>query len=292
MRNAEKAAKQSAVDDKLLQEYFKKNGLKPTKTASGLYYIISKEGEGEQIKAGQTVSVNYKGQTTDGKVFDSNMDSTFHHNEPFTLEIGRGKVIKGWDEGITLLKKGAKATLYIPSGLAYGDRSTNGIPADAILIFDVEVTDVKTAEQLKKDAEEKVAVEKLNEDKQLKDYFAKNNIKATGTESGMYYVITKQGTGDNAKAGQKVSMSYLGKLLNGKVFDKNVDSNFVCTRPFTFNLGQHQVIQGWDEGVQLLNKGTRATFYLPSYLAYGPRGTGGIPPNSILIFDVELTNIE
>ena len=290
--NAEKAAKQSAVDDKLLQEYFKKNGLKPTKTASGLYYTISKEGEGEQIKAGQTVSVNYKGQTTDGKVFDSNMDSTFHHNEPFTLEIGRGKVIKGWDEGITLLKKGAKATLYIPSGLAYGDRSTNGIPADAILIFDVEVTDVKTAEQLKKDAEEKVAVEKLNEDKQLKDYFAKNNIKATGTESGMYYVITKQGTGDNAKAGQKVSMSYLGKLLNGKVFDKNVDSNFVCTRPFTFNLGQHQVIQGWDEGVQLLNKGTRATFYLPSYLAYGPRGTGGIPPNSILIFDVELTNIE
>ena len=136
--------------------------------------------------------------------------------------------------------------------------------------------------------------EKLKQYYELnKDYFAKNNIKATKTESGLYYSIIKQGNGDNAKVGQKVTMGYIGKLMNGKVFDKNIDSNFVSTgAPFSFVLGQHRVIEGWDEGVQLLNKGTRATFYIPSYLAYGPRGTGGIPPNSILIFDVELINIE
>ncbi len=291
--NDEKSAKQKGIDEKQLQEYFKKNNIKPLKTASGLYYTISKEGEGDLIKAGQTVSVNYKGALIDGKIFDTNMDSSFHHMEPFTLEIGRGKVIKGWDEGIQLLKKGSKAKLYIPSGLAYGSQDRSAIPANSILIFDVEIADVKTAEQLKKDADEKVGKQKLNEDREMKEYFAKNNIQATKTESGLYYSITKEGTGDNAKAGQKVSMSYLGKLLNGKVFDKNVDSNFVCTRPFTFTLGQHQVIAGWDEGVALLKKGSKGTLYIPSYLAYGERGMGGaIPPNSILIFDVELTNIE
>ena len=290
--NEEKSAAQKGIDDKMLQDYFKKNNVKATKTATGLYYSIAKEGEGEQIKAGQTISVNYKGQLINGTVFDSNMDSTFHHMEPFTLEIGKGRVIKGWDEGLLLLKKGSKATLYIPSGLAYGAQDRSTIPANSILIFDVEITDVKTAEQLKKEADEKVSKQKLNEDRDLKEYFAKNNIHATKTESGMYYSITREGTGDNAKPGQKVSMSYLGKLLNGHVFDKNVDSNFVATRPFTFTLGQHQVISGWDEGVQLLKKGTKATFYLPSYLAYGERGSGAIPPNSILIFDVELTNIE
>jgi len=304
--NEAKAAVQKVKDEKILQDYFKKNNIKPMKTASGLYYTIAQEGTGAQITAGESVSVNYRGKTLDGKTFDTNMDSSFHHMEPLTLEIGKGRVIKGWDEGIPLLKKGSKATLYIPSGLAYGsqDRSTNGIPANSILVFDVDVVDVKTAEEAKKENEEKMAkqkkeneekmaVQKLNEDRDLKDYFAKNNIKATKTESGLYYSITKEGTGNNAKVGQKVTMGYIGKLMNGKVFDKNMDSNYVSTgAPFTFVLGQHRVIEGWDQGVQLLNKGTRATLYIPSYLAYGARGTGGIPPNSILIFDVEVVNIE
>ena len=291
--NEQKSAAQKSIDEKLLQEYFKKNNITPTKTASGIYYTMSNAGEGELIKAGQTISVNYKGKLIDGKIFDTNMDSTFHHMEPFTLEIGRGKVIKGWDEGLLLFKKGSKGTLYIPSGLAYGPQDRSAIPGNSILIFDVEIVDVKTAEQLKKDAEEKVAKQKLNQDREMKEYFAKNNIHATKTESGLYYSISKEGEGENAKPGQKISMSYLGKLINGKVFDKNVDSNFVCIRPFTFTLGQHQVIEGWDEGVQLLKKGSKGTLYIPSYLGYGERGMGAaIPPNSILIFDVELTNIE
>lgn len=304
--NEAKAAVQKGKDEKILQDYFKKNNITPKKTASGLYYTISQEGAGDQITPGESVTVNYRGKTLDGKTFDTNMDSTFHHMEPFTVEIGKGRVIKGWDEGIPLLKKGANATLYIPSGLAYGeqDRSSNGIPANSILVFDVNIVDVKTPEQAKKEnedkmakqkkeMEEKTAAEKLNEDRDLKDYFAKNNIKATRTETGLYYSISKQGAGDNAKVGQKVSMSYIGKLMSGKIFDKNVDSNFVSTgAPFTFVLGQHKVIEGWDEGIQLLNKGTRATLYIPSHLAYGPRGTGGIPGNSILIFDVEVLNIE
>lgn len=130
--------------------------------------------------------------------------------------------------------------------------------------------------------------QKAKDEKLLKDYFAKNKIKATRTGSGLYYVITKKGSGENAKKGQMVAMNYLGKFMDGKKFDANVDDNFNNIRPFQFTLGIGQVIQGWDEGVQLLNPGSRATLYLPSGIAYGPSGRGPIPPNSVLVFDVEV----
>lgn len=129
------------------------------------------------------------------------------------------------------------------------------------------------------------------DDKILTEYFAKNKIKATKTSSGLYYTINKKGTGANAKAGQQVSMNYVGKFLDGKVFDGNVDDNYnpVNGRELLkFQLGVRQVIAGWDEGIQLMNPGTRATLYIPSGLGYGPAGRGPIGPNTIMMFNVEL----
>lgn len=277
--NEEKAAKQLSIDDKLLKEYFTQHGIKPLKTTSGLYYTISSEGTGAQVQSGQKVNVNYTGKFMDGKPFDSNTDSAFHHVTPFELEVGKGRVIKGWDEGLQLLKLGSKATFYIPSGLAYGANERAPIPANAILIFDVEVTE--TVDQ------------NVVDDKLLQSYFAKNNIKATKTPSGMYYTISQKGLGPNAAPGKKVSMNYTGKTLDGNKFDSNVDPKFNHVQPFSFTLGQGQVIRGWDEGVQLLNLGSKATFYIPSAMAYGERGAGGsIPPNAVLLFDVEVLSID
>ena len=277
--NAEKAEKQKGIDDKILQEYFAKNKIKPMKTASGLYYTISDEGHGDKIAAGKTVNVNYTGKFMDGKKFDSNTDSAFHHLQPFSLEVGKGKVIKGWDEGLQLLKTGAKATFYIPSVLAYGsqDRSPQ-IPANSILVFDVEILDLPD--------------QSVADDKLIQEYIAKNNIKATKTQSGLYYVLTQKGLGNTAKPGNKVTMNYVGKTLDGTPFDSNTDPKFNHVQPFSFNLGQGMVIKGWDEGVQLLNMGARATLIIPSGLAYGTQGTGPIKPNSVLVFDVEVTGID
>jgi FKBP-type peptidyl-prolyl cis-trans isomerase FkpA len=135
--------------------------------------------------------------------------------------------------------------------------------------------------------------QKAIDDKILTDHFAKNKIKATKTASGLYYVIHKKGTGDNAKAGKPISMNYLGRFLDKQRFDGNIDENFVPVpgrNVLNFTLGVGQVIKGWDEGIQLLNQGTRATLYIPSHLAYGPGGRPGIPPNSILMFDVEVVS--
>lgn len=141
----EKAAQQMPVDDRLLQDYFAKNNIKAQKTASGLYYTISKPGSGANIAKGQVASVRYTGKTLEGKVFDSNVDTTVSHNKDLlNVPVGAHQVIAGMDEGLELLKKGSKATLYMPSPLAYGPNSPSpAIPANSILIFDVEIVDVK-----------------------------------------------------------------------------------------------------------------------------------------------------
>ncbi|HWB62520.1 MAG TPA: FKBP-type peptidyl-prolyl cis-trans isomerase, partial [Chitinophagales bacterium] len=109
------------------------------KTATGLYYIITQPGTGPQAQQFENVKVHYTGTLWDGKKFDSSLD----RGQPLPLMLGVGKVIPGWDEGIALLKQGAKAKLIIPFYLAYGDQAMgNDIPAKSDLIFDVELVSV------------------------------------------------------------------------------------------------------------------------------------------------------
>lgn len=134
---------QQQADDKTLQDYFAKNNIKPLKTQGGVYYTIQTEGTGAQVHNGQSVTLTYTGKTLDGKVFDSNTPGSKHTN-PLTFTVGSHQVIPGMDEGMTMLKNGSKATLYIPSPLAYGPASPSPeLPANSILVFDIVVNDVK-----------------------------------------------------------------------------------------------------------------------------------------------------
>ena len=105
------------------------------------------------------------------------------------------------------------------------------------------------------------------------------------TKNGLFYSILKSGIGNSPLKGDKVSVHYKGSLIDGTVFDSSYQRN----EPITFSLGIGQVIAGWDEGIMLLNKGSKARFVIPSNLAYGSQGAGGIiPPDATLIFEVEL----
>lgn len=109
------------------------------------------------------------------------------------------------------------------------------------------------------------------------------------TESGLRYQFIQRGSGKKAENGKTVAVHYEGSLENGKVFD----SSYPRKKPIEFRLGQGQVIEGWDEGIALLQVGDKARFVIPSDLAYGPSGAGGvIPPHAILIFDVELMDVK
>lgn len=112
--------------------------------------------------------------------------------------------------------------------------------------------------------------------------------KATTTPSGLEYWDIKVGTGPTAEKGQTVKVHYTGWLTTGKKFDSSVDRG----EPFTFELGQGQVIKGWDEGVAGMKVGGKRQLRIPPELGYGAQGAGGvIPPNATLIFDVELLGV-
>ena len=120
--------------DQILQDYFDANNINPQKTESGLYYVVDEQGS--PIQNGEVISVNYEGRLLSGEKFDSSFD----RGTPFSFPVGAGQVIQGWDEGIPLIGKGGKGTLYIPSHLGYGSRGAGAvIKPYSILIFRVEV---------------------------------------------------------------------------------------------------------------------------------------------------------
>ena len=109
------------------------------------------------------------------------------------------------------------------------------------------------------------------------------------TDSGLRYKIIQKGDGKKAEKGKTVAVHYQGSLENGQVFD----SSYKRKQPIEFPLGKGYVIEGWDEGIALLQVGDKARFVIPSYLGYGDRGAGGvIPPNATLVFDVELMDVK
>ena len=233
-------------------------------TESGLKYIDNVLGTGDLPKAGDKVKVHYTGTLEDGTKFDSSHD----RNKPFEFSLGLGQVIKGWDEGIATMKPGGKRKLIIPSELGYGERGSGKlIPSGATLIFDVELLEIIVA-------------------------FVDTDFLLPGrednTESGLRMIIHKEGNGEKPRAGQTVSVHYTGLLETGKKFDSSHDRG----RPFKFPLGQGRVIKGWDEAIALMSKGEKRTLVIPPELGYGSQDKGRIPPNSTLIFEVELVEFQ
>lgn len=136
------SANQIKVDDKALTEYLAKNNIQANKIGSGTYVQILTPGTGPKVEAGKYVSLKYKGMTLAGKVFDTNMDNSFNHTDPMNMVVGSQPLIKGFEEGIKELNEGAKARLFIPSALAYGNNAPPEIGRNANLIFDIEVLKV------------------------------------------------------------------------------------------------------------------------------------------------------
>ncbi|NMM47421.1 FKBP-type peptidyl-prolyl cis-trans isomerase [Flammeovirgaceae bacterium KN852] len=129
--------KQKAKDLEVIKEYIASEGLENVQsTESGIHYIVNQEGEGDSPTATDAVKVHYEGRLLDGTKFDSSLD----RGEPITFPLNR--VIPGWTEGVQLMTVGSKYTFIIPSTLAYGERGTPGIPANSVLVFDVELLDI------------------------------------------------------------------------------------------------------------------------------------------------------
>lgn len=231
------------------------------KTPSGLASVVLKPGT-EDVKPTpeDRVRVHYTGWTKDGKMFDSSEV----RGEPATF--GVRQVIRGWTEGLQLMKKGEKRRFWIPAALAYGERPRGGAPAGQ-LTFDVELLDIMQPPKAPPAPEDVKAPPK----------------DAKKTASGLAYKVLQKGTGTtHPTATSRVSVHYTGWTTDGKMFDSSIPRE----RPAVFGL--NQVIAGWTEGVQLMVKGEKTRFWIPEELAY--KGQPGRPAG-MLVFDVELLEI-
>ncbi|OYT12824.1 MAG: hypothetical protein B6I19_08335 [Bacteroidetes bacterium 4572_114] len=137
---ADRIAAESRRDNEMqsIERFLDENGYDVEPTENGLYYIEVQEGTGKPAVAGKSVKVHYKGTFLNGEKFDSSYD----RDEPIDFVLGQGQVIKGWDEGIAMMKEGGKANLVIPSKLAYGTQARGNIKPYSPLFFEVELVEV------------------------------------------------------------------------------------------------------------------------------------------------------
>ena len=243
---------------------------------------------------------NGNGSGGPGFQFANEIDSSLTHSKTGTLAMANaGPNTNGSQFYITLsptpmLDYHYNVFGYVVAGqsvvntIAIGDKIDsirivrNGAGAKA---FDAITAFKNGVEAAKKKQDEAMAAEKAAWDTKVKAKFPT----AKKTASGLYYVIDKQGNGALAKTGQTVTAHYTGTLWDGKKFDSSLDRG----QPFSFAVGKHQVIPGWDEGFALFKVGTKGKLIIPYYLAYGDRGAGdAIPPKADLIFDVEMLGIK
>lgn len=214
-----------------------------------------KEGDGPACKKGDLIEVHYTGKFPDGKVFDSSAK-----RRPFRFQLGVGEVIPGWDEGVPGMKVGGKRKLIVPPNLAYGSRTDTKIPPNSTLVFEIELVKIVTdPNKLKEEAEANLKIEDL-----------------------------KEGDGPAAKTGDTLVLHYTGWLKDGAKFDSSYDHK----QAFSFMLGAGQVIRGWDKGLVGMKAGGKRKLTIPPELGYGEQGSGQIPPNATLVFEVELLRIE
>lgn len=195
-------------------------------------------------------------------------------------------------EGIGIMSEGDSASFLCRADSIFTHvfrvkHMPNFVKPESMMRFEIALDSFTTKEAFdelkKKEASELIA----NSNKALQDYILANGITVQPTESGLYFIETVKGTGKQPKHGDRVSVHYLGTLLDGTKFDASYDRN----KPFDFLLGMGQVIKGWDEGLAMMHEGGKATIILPFNLAYGERAAGTIPPFSPLVFEVELIEI-
>jgi FKBP-type peptidyl-prolyl cis-trans isomerase FkpA len=288
---------------------------KEKETPKGYKYTVVRKGDGSIIKPGKFVSIDL--------VFKDSKDSTWSDSRtgefPLIIPVRDTAGMKqeeGLEELFRVMSKGDSFIMKIKAQSLFEKTYRQPVPPkvdpNSDFTFYLSVKEVydstavrKLSEELMAKQQEKMRVqqeEQLAKDTvTIDNYLKEKNIVAKTTPSGLRYVLTKSGKGENVKPGQRVKIHYAGYLLNGKYFDSSMEkvvkeqglNGQPPFEPIELNAARGEVIPGWDEAMQLMNKGSKMTVYIPSTLAYGPnKRSADIIENSILVFDMEMVDIK
>jgi FKBP-type peptidyl-prolyl cis-trans isomerase FkpA len=282
-------------------------------TPSGYKFKVVRKGDGIKIDSGKFVVMNLVFK--DGK--DSIWNDSRKNGFPAVIQM-QGTVPKGDAvlEVIKMLSKGDSVVFNVPAKQLFEKTFRQPLPfsvdSTQSFTFNIGLTNVLNQEEMNKLQADLVAKqnEKMVKDQQaqlakdtlaIDDFLKVKNVTAQKTKSGLRYIITQPGKGENVKSGQKVKVNYSGYLLSGKYFDSSIEAdakkNNIFTEgrqyaPLEVTVGFQQVIPGWEEAMQLMNKGSKMTVYIPSTLAYGNQKRGEvIAENSVLVFDMEMVDV-
>ncbi len=261
------------------------------KHSSGLEYRILKKApdSSAQIKEGDIVELKLKYYTDkDSLIFNSNeFTGSFKIKvKPISHEGG------SFEQALQIMKVGERYEFLISAFSFFtktqGVRIPKNINPKSKLRFDIELTKLVSEEEISRERELQNKQMQRQENNLLAQYILDNQIEQKPTQSGLYIIETKKGKGKKPIKGDSLSVHYIGKLINGQVFDSSYDRN----EEFKFALGDSTIIKGWNEGFAHLKQNSEATFIIPSKLAYGKKGFSTIiPPFSSLIFEVKLIKI-
>jgi FKBP-type peptidyl-prolyl cis-trans isomerase FkpA len=258
----------SADEDAQIKAFIAKKNWTAQSTPEGIYYVTDSAGTGTVTpNEASYVSMKYKSYV----MGETNPYDTSHATTP--VEFKLGNVIDGLKYGLQKYKVGSKGKLIIPSASAFGASTDRGVPAYSILVFEFEITAVKTQD--------------IAEEDQIKAFIAKKNWTAQKTPEGVYYVTDSTGTGTATPTlSSTVKVYYKGYSLNEVVFDSRLAPNSPAEFPLS------NLIQGWQIGFQKFKAGGKGKLLIPSKYGYGPSGSSSIPPDAVLVFEVELVSFK
>jgi FKBP-type peptidyl-prolyl cis-trans isomerase FkpA len=237
-------------------------------------------------RAGKLLTMHFQYRTgRDSILIDSRKMMPQPQPFPLLAQVPPG----GLEEGLSLLLPGDSAVFRFQADSLFKKTFHQPVPPFIAKSGNVFLASIRAFE-LTSDEEIRAKLTAKDE-AEILAYLKSRKATAKKTVGGTYYLVTRPGTGPLPKPGQTVSVLYRGTILStGAEFDASAKHG---NTPFSFTLGRRQVIDGWDQGVAMLPKGSKAVLYIPSALGYGARGAGpGIPPNSVLRFEVEVTDIK
>ncbi len=256
------------------------------KHPSGLSYrLIEMNPEGKTPETGDIVVLSMRIMNQEDKLVDA---STFYR-----MQLGKPMFKGDFFTALALLQVGDSACFKLDAAGFFEKNRKRDLPVefsqgDPVYIY-VRLKNILSSEDLESERESTYHTDFEQEMNLLGNYLELGNVTVKPTESGLYYIQKKLGTGAKAENGKTLVVHYTGTTIDGKIFDSSLQRG----KPFSFVLGQGQVIKGWDEGFQFMKAGGEARFIIPSSLGYGKEGYSNlILPYSTLVFEVELLEVK
>ncbi len=272
------------LEQRKIESYLKRKNTQLNE--DGYTLEITQRGDGKKFKKGQMILIHYELNVLNGALIYSSRNN----KKTIDFEFGTNFETKGFQMVMQKLSKGAKAEFMIPSSLAFGEMGTRGkITPYCPLRYKVEIIDVIDKADYKEMKRKEADAIKNAEIVAITKYINENDFPAEPvTKSGLYYQQTEKGSGAKVKTGDKVLVHYTLYLLDGS----KVDSSHDRGEPLEFIVDKSSMIQGWHEGIKLMNVGEKGKLLVPSKLGYGERQRSEqLKPYTPLLFELEVVEI-